>query len=307
MKLNDVEYFQFGGALGCRTECWNENDIEAIATWLRPTLNQLSCACSRQPGASGASSDCCLGTNAYIPINGTTSGPELVNNNDDNNNNDDDDYEQQHDWLRTVYLRTNQAIISFCPYSSSNSLGQENDPTTLDGGVNVPPLTTTTTTTNNKDFENAGEVQDDEEDFDSDDNVILWGLATGGASVMAFLCLCCYLCFFPLGGYKKKKDRSHKKAKSPPSNNNEDGGSSSRPPLTPNTTPLGIHHNSAGVQDVEIGVVPSSKKPQGWIPSAGLLLPRPPSHVKTEEDKGGEEEKPKGGGVDGEYSGGKLC
>jgi hypothetical protein len=309
MKLNDVEYFQFGGALGRRTECWNENDIEAIATWLRPTFNQLSCACSTRPGASGVSSDCCLGTNAYIPINGTTSGPELVNNNN-NNDDDDDDYEQQHDWLRKVCLRTDQAIISFCPSSSSTSLGQENDPTTSDGGVNVPPSTTTTTTsTNNEDFESVGEVQDDEEDSDSDDNVILWGLATGGAGVVAFLCLCCYLCFFPLGGYKKKKDRSHKKAKSPPSNYNEDGGSSSRPPPppTPNTTPLGIHHDSAGVQDVEIGVVPSSRKPRGWIPSAGLLLPRPPSHVETEEDEEEEEEEsPKGGGVDVEMGGGVV-
>lgn len=93
--LVDVdEFFGFAQDFGGTTECLGA--LDELPLELVVVFNQLACECRHQ----GGQVDCCLGTNAIIPIAEASAGFEP------------DDPEQ--DYRRQVCLRTDQAIISFC-------------------------------------------------------------------------------------------------------------------------------------------------------------------------------------------------
>eukprot|EP00934_Nitzschia_sp_Nitz4_P005384 Nitzschia sp. Nitz4//scaffold18_size181773//60917//62362//NITZ4_001911-RA/size181773-processed-gene-0.11-mRNA-1//1//CDS//3329539999//5374//frame0 len=94
LELSRDEFENFAQDFGSATECLaplSELPLDLLSVW-----NQLSCECA----ARGGPSDCCLGSNANIPITGVGADDAIV-------------IEEQQ-YLRQVCLRTDQAIITFC-------------------------------------------------------------------------------------------------------------------------------------------------------------------------------------------------
>jgi hypothetical protein len=93
-KITKKEFLGFCQDFGGNTECLanlSELPIELQAVW-----NELSCECAQR----GEGSNCCIGSNANIPINGVLSGDQTSI--------------SQQQFLTQSCLRTDQAIIAYC-------------------------------------------------------------------------------------------------------------------------------------------------------------------------------------------------
>ncbi|CAJ1966200.1 unnamed protein product [Cylindrotheca closterium] len=93
-RITKSEYRGFCQDFGGNTECLanlDELPIELQAVW-----NEITCECAQRGGAG----DCCVGSNAHIPINGVLPTDTTTI--------------SQQQFLRQACLRTDQAIIAYC-------------------------------------------------------------------------------------------------------------------------------------------------------------------------------------------------
>ncbi|KAL3928298.1 MAG: hypothetical protein SGBAC_012711 [Bacillariaceae sp.] len=93
-RITKSEYVGFCQDFGGNTECLAnlvELPIELQAVW-----NEITCECAQRGGAG----DCCVGSNAHIPINGVLPTDTTTI--------------SQQQFLRQACLRTDQAIIAYC-------------------------------------------------------------------------------------------------------------------------------------------------------------------------------------------------
>lgn len=93
-KITKSEYLGFCQDFGANTECLA--DLQELPIELQAVWNEISCECVQRGGAA----DCCVGSNAHIPINGVLPTDTTTI--------------SQQQFLRQACLRTDQAIIAFC-------------------------------------------------------------------------------------------------------------------------------------------------------------------------------------------------
>jgi hypothetical protein len=93
-RISQPEYLAFCQDFGANTECLA--NLEELPIELKAVWNEISCECAQRGGGA----DCCVGSNANIPINGVlpTDTTTIA----------------QQQFLRQACLRTDQAIIAYC-------------------------------------------------------------------------------------------------------------------------------------------------------------------------------------------------
>lgn len=93
-RITKSEYLGFCQDFGGNTECLA--NLEELPIELQAVWNEITCECAQRGGAG----DCCVGSNAHIPINGVLPTDTTTI--------------SQQQFLRQACLRTDQAIIAYC-------------------------------------------------------------------------------------------------------------------------------------------------------------------------------------------------
>eukprot|EP00980_Cylindrotheca_fusiformis_P031121 scaffold25838_cov117-Cylindrotheca_fusiformis.AAC.1 len=112
-RISKSEYLGFCQDFGGNTECLA--NLQELPIELQGVWNEISCECAQR----GESANCCVGSNAHIPINGVlpTDTTTIA----------------QQQFLRQACLRTDQAIIAYCgPPPTPDVIGPP-------GGIVLPP------------------------------------------------------------------------------------------------------------------------------------------------------------------------